>query len=198
MIEYMNENTCIICGSKEKKYDFDYLVVQTLHIRDIGGEKRVQALGERDSGTVCKSCAAKRLGQIEAQTFPVKRLAPFIAIFLLGVIISIFSIGKDRIIFMLGLAAVACGIMGCYSRLKVASVKREKYSTLSNDDALEEAAWDVFCDALPKKDGDNDLTYIPITEKTLAMKNGDLMIMYDLLPDIAKEAWNTLHNIKQD
>lgn len=198
MIKYMNENTCIICGSKEKKYDFDYLVVQTLHIRDIGGEKRVQALGETDSGTVCKSCAAKRLGQIEAQTFPVKRLAPFIAIFLLGVIISVFSIGKDRIIFMLGLAAVACGIMGCYSRLKVASVKRKKYSALSNDDALEEAAWDVLCDALPKKDGDNDLTYIPITEKTLAMKNGDLMIMYDLLPDIAKEAWNILHNRKQD
>ena len=56
----------------------------------------------------------------------------------------------------------------------------------------------MFSDALPKKDGDNDLTYIPITEKTLAMKNGDLMIMYDLLPEIAKEAWNILHDRKQD
>ena len=198
MINYMKDNPCIICGSKEKKYDFDYLVVQTLHIRDIGGEKRVQALGETDRGSVCRSCAASRLGEIEAQIFPIKKLAPFIAILLLGAVISIFSFGKDQTIFMLGLAAIACGILVCYSRLRAAKSKREEYSALSNEDAIEKAAWDVFSDALPKKDGDNDLTYIPITEKTLAMKNGDLMIMYDLLPEIAKEAWNILHDRKQD
>ena len=45
----------------------------------------------------------------------------------------------------------------------------------------------------PKKENDNDLTYIPICEKTLARKNGDLMILYHLLPEIAVEAWNRLH-----
>lgn len=193
----MKNNQCAICGNENAKYDFNYLVVQTLHIRDIGGERRVQALGERDSGSVCASCAAKHLGQIENQTFPVKRLAPFIGIFLLGVLISIFSIGKDRIIFMLGLAAVACGIMGCYSRLKATKTKRDEYSPLTNDEAMEKAAWEIFSESLPKKDGDNDLTYIPITEKTLAMKNGDLMIMFELLPEIAKEAWNVIHDVSE-
>ena len=30
------------------------------------------------------------------------------------------------------------------------------------------------------------------------MKNGDLMIAYNLLPDIAVQAWNTLHPAPQD
>ena len=37
------------------------------------------------------------------------------------------------------------------------------------------------------------LTYIPISEKTLRRKNGDLMILYHLLPEIAVEAWNRIH-----
>ena len=45
----------------------------------------------------------------------------------------------------------------------------------------------------PKKEGDNDLTYIPVTEKVLSMKNGGLMIEYKLLPAIAVQAWERLH-----
>ena len=45
----------------------------------------------------------------------------------------------------------------------------------------------------PKKEGENDLTYIPATEKVLAMKNDDLMIEYKLLPAIAVQAWERLH-----
>jgi len=194
----MEKDTCIICESKESEYTFDYLEVQTLHIRDLAGEKRVQALGEMGTGSVCKSCAAKRLGQIENQTFPVKKLAPFIAIFLIGVFLCAFSLGRDRVFIVVGLGAVACGIMGCYSRLKVAKVKRVEYSALSNEDALEAAAWDVLNEALPNKDGDNDLTYIPITEKTLELKNGDLMIVYDLLPAIAKKAWDIIHGEEEE
>ena len=63
---------------------------------------------------------------------------------------------------------------------------------LRRADAEEEAAWEAFSNALPKKDEDNDLTYIPINKKTLAMKNGDLMIMYNLLPEIAKKAWSEI------
>ena len=192
----MEKEICIICKSKESEYTFDYLEVQTLHIRDLGGEKRVQALGEMGSVSVCKACVAKRLGEIENQIFPVKRLAPFIGIFLMGVFLCAFGLGRDTVFLLMGAAAVACGIMGCYARLKVAKVKRREYSALSNEDTLEAAAWDVLNESLPKKDGDNDLTYIPITEKTLEPKNGDLMIVYDLLPAIAKKAWDIIHGEK--
>ena len=49
-----------------------------------------------------------------------------------------------------------------------------------------------LCEA-PKKENENALSYIPIDEKTRARKNGDLMILYHLLPEIAVEAWKRLH-----
>ena len=48
-------------------------------------------------------------------------------------------------------------------------------------------------DAAPKKHDINDITYIPVDEETLARKNGDLMILYDLLPEIAIEAHKRIH-----
>ena len=65
-------------------------------------------------------------------------------------------------------------------------------------EALEEAAWDVYLAEAPKKEGQNDLTYIPVNEKTLARKNGDLMILYRLLPEIAVEAWKRIHGEKEE
>lgn len=64
--------------------------------------------------------------------------------------------------------------------------------------ALEKAAWEVAVRCAPHKRGDHDLTYLPITPETMAMKNGDLMIAYQLVPQIAVQAWNTLHEVPQD
>ena len=47
--------------------------------------------------------------------------------------------------------------------------------------------------AIPRKNGEEDLTYIPVDSETLSRKNGDLMILYDLIPDIAKEAFRRIH-----
>ena len=51
----------------------------------------------------------------------------------------------------------------------------------------------MFTAEAPKKEDVNDLTWIPVNEKTMARKNGDLMILYKLLPEIAVEAWKRLH-----
>ena len=34
---------------------------------------------------------------------------------------------------------------------------------------------------------------LPVNKKTRSRKNGDLMILYNLLPEIAVEAWKRLH-----
>ncbi len=49
-------------------------------------------------------------------------------------------------------------------------------------------------DHAPKKYKNNDVTYIPITSRTLSMKNGDLMVMYKLLPEIAVKAYDLIHS----
>ena len=51
----------------------------------------------------------------------------------------------------------------------------------------------MFTAEAPKKEDVNDLTYIPVNGKSLKRKNGDLMILYGLLPEIAVEAWKRMH-----
>jgi hypothetical protein len=188
------DNKCIVCGKDSCKYRFSFLEVQTLHIRDLRRESRVQALGEFGEGCLCGDCAEKRLAEIRNPgPKMLKKLLPFAAVFALGGVLSVLFWGKDRTFFAVGLAAMACGIMGTYSRIRNTRDKHREYSSLSDGEAAYEAAWEAFSEALPAKDGDNDMSYIPINDRTLAMKNGDLMIAYDLLPDIARKAWKILH-----
>ena len=76
--------------------------------------------------------------------------------------------------------------------------KAASLRALPEQDALAEAAWDVYLAEAPKKENENDLSYIPIDEKTRARKNGDLMILYHLLPEIAVEAWKRIHGEKEE
>ena len=94
---------------------------------------------------------------------------------------------------LIGIAALICGVLGAAEALKNAKEKEKVLRALPESEALAEAAWDVFVAEAPKKEADNDLTYIPVNETTLKRKNGDLMILYRLLPDIAVQAWNRLH-----
>ena len=51
---------CLKCGG-EGDYSFRVLEVHTLHVRDLDGEKRVQALGDFREYAVCCVCAQARL-----------------------------------------------------------------------------------------------------------------------------------------
>ena len=73
----------------------------------------------------------------------------------------------------------------------------EQYRQFPEAQALENAAWEAAVRCAPHKCGDHDLTYIPDTADTMAMKNGDLMLSYELLPEIAVQAWNILHSAPQ-
>ena len=73
------------------------------------------------------------------------------------------------------------------------AVVRREYLALPPEQRKERAAWEALPQTASKKEGDNDLTYIPVTEKVLSMKNGGLMIEYKLLPAIAAQAWERLH-----
>ena len=104
-----------------------------------------------------------------------------------------------------------CGVLAIYENVKLARERQKELSTLPEEKALEKAAWNLALARLPKKEqnsssmqdtrlkkrmverSDIDLTYIPITEETLARKNGDLMILYNLLPEIALEAHKRIH-----
>ena len=189
----VNRLNCLKCG-KNADFDFRSLEVQTLHVRDLKGESRVQALGLFREDGVCRACAERRLSEIEHPlSVLLKRLLPFVLVAVFGVLVIIFLRSVGRAVLMMGLAGILCGAIGIVSVCHDALRLKKEYAALNRDDALARAAWSLTVSLLPKKDGDNDMTYIPLDDRTMKMKNGDLMIEYDLLPAIAKKAWEMIH-----
>ena len=197
----MNEK-CIRCGG-EAAYPVRALEVRTLHVRSVAGERRVQALGDEAASGVCEACARAQLGLATDPPRAAKpQIIPFAAVFAAGILIeagAILFIRQSRQVFILfGLAALICGVLGIWDAMKKAKEKDRALRALPEAEALEESAWDVFLSEAPKKEEQNDLTYIPVNEKTLRRKNGDLMILYHLLPEIAVEAWKRLHTQEEE
>lgn len=183
---------CLKCGGEGRA--FQVMEVQTLHIRDLGGEKRVQALGRFQTYSLCESCARAWLEEtLRPWKTLIRRCLPFALILLFGIMVTVLCWNGENYLRLLGFGGLICGVAGLFSSVRAILAKQREYAALAPEEALERAFWDCLLDAAPKKDGDNDLTYIPITDKTLSMKNGDLMIAYDLLPEIAVKAHDLLH-----
>ena len=187
---------CISCG-KEGRFPVKALTVRTLHIRDLKGERRVQALGRLAEACVCAECAER---QIEKETSLwkgwKKQLLMFGLIGLAGIaliLVNLLVLSGQLVYTLLGVAAVLCGILGIIQAVRDSRERREELRGLSSRDLLEEAAFAVFREHAPRKEGDNDLTYVPVNARSLKRKNGDLMVLYQLLPEIAMEAYKRLH-----
>ena len=188
---------CIRCGNPAD-YPIKALEVRTLHVRGLGGERRVQALGDEKESAVCSRCAREQLDlSLNPGRTVKKQILPFIFVLVAGLVIEaaafLFIQESRQVFILLGIAALICGGLGIYDSLRKAKEKAASLRALPETEALEEAAWDVYTAEAPKKENENDLTYIPVNEKTLRRKNGDLMILYRLLPEIAVETWNKLH-----
>ena len=185
---------CIKCGSSTESYEFRVLQVQTLHVRDLAGEKRVQALGDFENHCICRKCAEQKLGSIlDNRGTTIKAALPFFLAVIAGIILTVLCWSRNGAFRLLGLGLLACGILGSFGTLQAGAKKRSQFAPLPHDQALKQAAWECFLEAAPKKHDVNDITYIPINQETLSRKNGDLMILYDLLPEIAMEAHRRIH-----
>lgn len=188
---------CLKCG-KEAEYAFHVLEIQTLHIRDLTGEKRVQALGEFQDYAICKACAAAYLADIRR---PGNKLArgcvPFIFILVLGIALTAAFWNSNGALRLMGLAAMICGVLGLVSTMQGSTKHKREFDALHQEEAMAQAAWECMLEAAPSKGSDNDLTYIPVNKKTMAMKNGDLMILYDMLPAVAAKAYDLIHDNSQ-
>ena len=168
---------CIQCGAAAQ-YRFRALEIHTLPVRDFKGEKKIQAVGDVVEFGVCGDCARRWLRTCRGGV-SVKKLAPF------------------AVYRLLGAAAVICGAVGIASTVREHLRRRREYQALPEDKALERAAWETVLRCADRKRGDHDLSYIPITADTRKLKNGDLMVCYDLLPEIALKAWDILHQCPQ-
>lgn len=187
---------CLRCGGSAD-FIFHVLEVRTLPIREIFGEKRVQALGRSLEYAVCRNCAAERLDQIRSPgRRMVKNGIPFALMLILGIVLlSMLRAGGNAVYRLMGPAAFACGALGLASVVGNGIRRRKEFGALTEEEGMERAAWECLLEAAPKKAGDSNLAYIPVDRKTLSMKSGDLVVLYNLLPQIAAQAYDLIHRI---
>lgn len=185
---------CIQCGKENNNYHFRVLQVQTLHVRDLGGEKRVQALGDFEEYEVCSTCAKEKYDtQMHDRPALLKSILPYLVLGIVGFAVAAIFLKSNGAYRLLGLGMFVCGLLGTYSNAQSIGKKRRELSSMSKEDALYACAWECLLESAPKKNDVNDITYIPVDEKTLSRKNGDLMILYNLLPEIAVQAYKRIH-----
>lgn len=184
---------CIRCGKENAEHLFHVLPVHTLHVRDVPKEKRVQALGEFEDHGLCRDCAQAYLKALRDPKALTRKILPWVAIFVIGGILCACFWQGEGVLRLLGLGMMVASVLCILGAVDAHRKLEREYLLLSEEEAEAHAAWACFLDSAPKKADINDLTYIPVNEETLARKNGDLMILYDLLPEIAVEAHKRIH-----
>ena len=190
---------CIKCGCEHNDYHFRVLQVQTLHVRDFGKNSRIQVLGDFEEYGVCALCAEEKHRTHTDTTARVhKLLRSFGMLTVAGIILAFLYWNGEGVFRLLGLGMAASGVLCLIGNLRSIRAKKAELAKLPADKALYRCAWECMIDGAPKKNDVNDITYIPVDEETLARKNGDLMILYDLLPEIAVQAHKRIHSIPEE
>ena len=185
---------CVKCGREHNGYRFRVLQVQTLHVRDVNREKRVQALGDFEEYTVCPSCAEEKYRKILDTSGTVrKNCLIYGGLMAIGIVLCLLFWQGEGVFRLLGLGLMIGGGLCLAGNIRSATAQKRELLSLEQEEGLRRCAWECMLDGAPKKNDINDITYIPIDETTLSRKNGDLMILYDLLPEIAVEAHKRIH-----
>ena len=188
---------CIKCGREHTDYHFRVLQVQTLHVRDFGRTQRIQALGDFEEYDVCASCAEEKYAEaLDAATAVRKTVTLWGIVMAAGLALAAAFWNGEGVLRLAGLGLLIGGGLCLLGNLKTATARKREFSALSKEEALYRSAWECLVDGAPKKNDINDITYIPVDETTLARKNGDLMILYDLVPEIAIQAHKRIHGIE--
>jgi len=189
---------CIKCGREHNDYHFRTLQVQTLHVRDFGKNSRIQALGEFEEYDVCADCAEEKHRSLLDTGTAVKKVALLYgSLIAVGLVLCVLFWNGEGVFRLAGLGLIAGSILCLIGGVQTATRKKRELILLTETDALYRCAWECLLDAAPKKQDVNDITYIPVDEKTLQRKNGDLMILYDLLPEIAVQAHKRIHGVEE-
>lgn len=188
---------CLKCGTDSPDVlKFRVLEVHTLHIRDFSGERIIQALGESNEYEICTACASE---EVQALLLPAGRIVrmclPFVLLGTVGAVLSVLLTFGDFMpaIRVIGPLAVIVGVIGTAGKIRDILRERESVSKMNHDEAVRYSAWQLLLRYAPKKFGDNDITYIPVSKDTLNMTPSLLAENYDLLPSISVKAHEIMH-----
>lgn len=143
--------TCLKCGG-EAEYRFRVLEVRTLPVRDLTGEKRVQALGNFQTFAICETCVVSQVAKaIDVPRAILEKSKWFLAALTVGIILTAVLWGGAPELRLLGPAAILCGVLGSGSAVRQSLTTRREYLALPPELQKERAAWEALLQVAPKK-----------------------------------------------
>ena len=163
--------------------------VLTLRVRGMDGEKRVQALGQEMEAGLCHACLDQYIGRLAEPKEEIRKAAMmFGGIGLAG--LAMFFIPASSLGFDFrfpGAGAFAIGALGFIRRYQAIQERKKAIVCAGTEENREAYTLECFHKLLPKKEGENDLSYVPLRDREAAMNIGTLAAAYGLLPGIAQQ-----------
>ncbi len=186
--------TCVKCGRAA-----DHVVplqeVLTLTVRGFGQVSRVQALGAILNTGYCFACVdalADKARNLARSALP--GILGFAALTLAGVAMLLLDLrGLGFSMKLPGAAAAAIGPIGLVMYLMDRKKKRDEALSSSKEENRARYLPALLSKALPKKAGENDVTYVILSEDTQNARAADLAIRHKLLPKIALQLQERAH-----
>lgn len=163
--------------------------ILTLHVRGMDGDKRVQALGQDLEAGLCHSCLDGYINKVAEPRLEIRKAALlFGGIVLAGIAMMALpaaALGAD--LRFPGAGAALIGVLGFWRRYQALHKRSMAARSAGIDENRETYQLEYLHTLLPRKEGENDLSYVPLNAKTAAMNIGTLAAAYGLLPGIAQQ-----------
>lgn len=172
--------------------------VLTLHVRAFAGEQRAQALGEVVKTRVCPACLQACVENSLDEKRSLRQLIlRYGLIGLAGLLLLVLSrlpaVGQPAL--LPGVLALGFGGLGFVRARKEEKARLERLRAMDPEARQRELLPAFILRQLPDKSGENNLSYIPLTEELKNLEIPELMARYGLMKEIARQLKGRLEEI---
>ena len=164
--------------------------VLTLHVRAFAGEQRAQALGEVVKTRVCPACLQACVENSLDEKRSLRQLIlRYGLIGLAGLLLLVLSrlpaVGQPAL--LPGVLALGFGGLGFVRARKAEAERLERLRAMDPEARQRELLPAFILRQLPDKSGENNLSYIPLTEELKNLELPELMARFGLMKEIARQ-----------
>ena len=187
---------CAKCG-QAADISLDLQEILTLHIRGLGSQQRVQALGRIIRPGICSDCLDSYIrGILQPGRALLRDGMLYGGLAAAGVLMYVLRTpaGIGLSLKLPGAALVILGAAGFYRAVKDRLSRRDQAQTSSGEDNRARFVMEFMGTFLPRKAGDNDVTYVRLTPGLENERLGDLAVRHRLLPEIAGQLRSRAHS----
>ena len=177
--------TCITCGQQTDNNQA-LMEVLTQHIRSMSGDKRAQALGEVVPAPVCDQCLDTHIAmQADGKAGMLRQGLLFGGMLVVGIPMTLLPLKLPMQLKFFGAAFMLVGVVGLAMGIRATAEHSRQVKQASLEANRLHFLPQVAAKALPKKSGENDITYVPWHPGLCHMPLQALVDQYHLVPQIA-------------